>query len=227
MARILTQVLGVMSGTIGDIVIRRRAGRSYASARPSGYTVRTDAATIARKVQFKTAVEIAKTINSIPILKAVWPADPTKLTSKFSKMVSVNYKLVKASDLTGQPTLTPELGFELAAPLVTLAADSVNFTATSLGVFLGIDTSIEKFFSIAGIIVMKDPADELSKDIEVLKFKTNQQNLDLITDVSVEIPLSVIDQQILAKYTVKRAFFAFLTLDDNGNVVKHSATYGS
>ena len=69
--------------------------------------------------------------------------------------------------------------------------------------------------------------DQLSKDITVLKFKTNQANLDLITEIDVTIPLSGIDQQFLAKYTVKRAFFAFLTLDDNGAVVKHSATYGS
>jgi hypothetical protein len=74
---------------------------------------------------------------------------------------------------------------------------------------------------------MKSPTDQLSQDINVLKFKTGQQNLDLITDIDVTIPLSGIDQQILAKYSVKRAFFAFLTLDDVGQVVQHSATYGS
>src|ERR1039457_147320 len=70
MARLLTQVLGTMSGSVGDIVFRRRGGRSYVSAHPSGYTPRTDAATVARKKQLKTAVEIAKNINSIPLLKA-------------------------------------------------------------------------------------------------------------------------------------------------------------
>ena len=227
MARLLTQILGVMSGSIGDIVFKRRGGRSYVSAHPSGYTSRTDAATVARKKQFKTAVEIAKNINSIPLLKAVWPTDPSKLVSKFQKMVSVNYKLVSGEDLTGQPTLTPTFGFEMTTPVVTLAADSVHFAAGQLGVNLGIDTSIEKFFSVSGIIVMKSPTDLLSQDINVLKFTTGHQNLDLITDISVTIPLSGIDQQILAKYTVKRAFFAFLTLDDNNNVVKYSATYGS
>jgi hypothetical protein len=74
---------------------------------------------------------------------------------------------------------------------------------------------------------MKSPTDQLSQDIYVLKFTTGRQNLDLITEIDVTIPLSGIDQQFLAKYGVKRAFFAFLTLDDAGNVVKHSATYGS
>ena len=227
MARLLTQILGVMSGSVGDIVFRRRGGRSYVSAHPSGYTPRTDAATVARKKQFKTAVEIAKNINDIPLLKAVWPVDSTKLVSKFQRMVSVNYKLVSGADLTGQPTLTPNLGFEMTTPVVALTANSVHFTAGSLGVDLGIDTSIEKYYCTAGIIVMQNPTDLLSQDINVLKFRTGQANLDLITDIDVTIPLSGIDQQFLAKYTVKRAFFAFLTLDDNGNVVKHSATYGS
>src|ERR1035438_8283601 len=129
MARLLTQVLGTMSGSVGDIVFRRRGGRSYVSAHPSGYTPRTDAATVARKKQFKTAVEIAKNINSIPLLKAVWPTDATKLVSKFQKMVSVNYKLVSGEDLTGQPTLTPSLGFEMTTPIVQLTANSVHFTA--------------------------------------------------------------------------------------------------
>jgi hypothetical protein len=227
MARLLTQILGVMTGSVGDIVFRRRGGRSYVSAKPSGYTPRTDALSVARKKQFKTAVEIAKNINAISILKAIWPVDPSKQMSKFQKMVSTNYKLVSGEDLTGQPTLTPELGFEMTTPVVQLNAASVHFSAGQLGVDLGIDTQIEKFFSVAGIIIMKSPTDLLSQDINVLKFHTGQQNLDLITDISVTIPLSGIDQQFLAKYTVKRAFFAFLTHDDNGNVVKHSATYGS
>jgi hypothetical protein len=44
MARLLTQILGVMSGSVGDIVFRRGGGRSYVSAHPSEYTSRTDAA---------------------------------------------------------------------------------------------------------------------------------------------------------------------------------------
>jgi hypothetical protein len=59
MARLLTQVLGIMSGSIGDIVFKRRGERSYVSAHPSSYTPRTDAATMARKRRFKTSVEIA------------------------------------------------------------------------------------------------------------------------------------------------------------------------
>jgi len=227
MARLLTQILGVMSGSVGDIVFRRRGGRSFVCARPSGYTKRTDAASVARKKQFKTAVEIAKNINDIPLLKAVWPADPSKLVSRFQKMVSVNYKLVSGADLTGQPTLTPTLGFEMTTPLLQLNAATVHFTADALGVDLGIDTSIEKFYTIVGLIVMKDPTDQLSPDISVLKFRTNQHNLDLITEIDVSVPLSGMDQQMLAKYTVKRAFFAFLTLDDNDSIVQHSATYGS
>jgi len=172
-------------------------------------------------------VEIAKNINNIPLLKAVWPADPTKLVSKFQKMVSVNYKLISGEDLTGQPTLTPTLGFEMTNALVALNPTNVHFTADQLGIDLGIDTSIEKTFCVAGLIVMNGPTDQLSQDINVLRFKTANQSLDLITNISVTIPLTGMDQQFLSKYTVKRAFFAFLTLDDNGAVVKHSATYGS
>src|ERR1035441_7564834 len=115
-------------------------------------------------------------------------------------MVSVNYKLVSGEDLTGQPTLTPSLGFEMTTPVVQLTANSVHFTAGHLGVDLGIDTSVEKYFTTAGIIVMKSPTDQLSQDIYVLKFTTGRQNLDLITEIDVTIPLSGIDQQFLAKY---------------------------
>src|ERR1035437_7631660 len=83
------------------------------------------------------------------MLKAVWPTDSSKLVSKFQKMVSVNYKLVSGVDLTGQPTLTPNLGFEMTTPVVALTANSVHFSAGQLGVDLGIETSIEKFFCIA------------------------------------------------------------------------------
>jgi hypothetical protein len=227
MARLLTQVLGVMSGSVGDIVFRRRGGRSYVSAHPSGYTPRTDAATTARKKQFKTALEIAKNINSIPMLKAIWPADPTKATSKFNKMVSVNYKLVSGTDLTGQPTLTPEQGFSIPSAVVEIGANAVTFTADALGVDLGIDTSIEKTYIVTGLIVMNAPTDPLSPDIEILKFSAAKVNLDLINPIQASMPLSGIDQQLLAKYTNKRAFFAFFTLDSAEKVVKHSATYGS
>lgn len=227
MARLLTQVLGIMSGSVGDIVFRRRGGRSYVSAHPSSYTPRTDAASMARKKQFKTAMEIGKTINSIPLVKAIWPADPTKATSKFNKMVSVNYKLINGDDLTGQPTLTPDFGFGMTNAAVEIAANAVTFSADALGVNLGIDTSTEKTYSTVGLILLNGPIDPLSPDIQVIKFSSAAVNLDLLNPIEVSHPLSVIDQQIIAKYTNKRAFVAFLTLDDFGKVIKHSTTYGS
>ena len=227
MALIIKNILGTLRGTVAQVVFKKKGELCYATSKPGKRSASKAADAVLRMAQFKTAVEIASGVNRIPILKGLWPADPTKHLSRFQKIVGVNYKLVNGSDLTGTATLTPPFGFEVVNPSLTFGANAIQFSADALGDQLEVDDNLEKFLTGAAVVIMKDPSDNLSPKVNVMTFRAGQQSLGLDTPISFAMALSEKDKQTLAKYTVKRAFFAMVTTDQPGNVIHYSATYGS
>ena len=72
MAEINKQVLGKLTGTLGDIVFRQRNGKNYVSMRPSSYPASDNPAIIAKREKFLLAVQLGSNINSNSYLKEIW-----------------------------------------------------------------------------------------------------------------------------------------------------------
>jgi len=227
MALIIKNILGALRGTVAQVVFKKKGELCYATSKPGKRPASKEPDAVRRMQQFKTAVVIASGVNGIPILKGLWPTDSSKHLSKFQTIVGTNYKLVNGTDLSGQATLTPPFGFEVLHPLLTIGADSVQFTADSLGDGAEIDPSQEKFLLGLGLIILRDPTDNLLPKVFSMAIKSGQQSLDTDTPISLTVTLSDKQKQTLAKYTVKRAFFAMVTTDQPGNIVHYSETYGS
>jgi hypothetical protein len=227
MAYIIKNILGTLRGTVSQVVFKKKGELCYATSKPGKRPASKDPAAVSRMTQFKTAVEIASGVNRIDILKGLWPADPTKHLSRFQSIVGVNYKLVNGTDLSGDATLTPPFGFEVGNPLLSISADSILFTADALGDHREINDVLEKFLTGAGIVIMKDPTDNLSPKVNTMIIRAGMQSLATDAPISLAMTLTEKEKSILAKYTTKRAFFAMVTTDTPGNVIHYSTTYGS
>jgi hypothetical protein len=142
-ALIIKNILGVLRGTVAQVVFKKKGELCYATSKPGKRPASKEAAAVLRMSQFKTAVEIASGVNRIPILKGLWPSDPTKHLSRFQHIVGTNYKLVNGADLTGDATLTPPFGFAAVDPSLSIGANSIQFTASALGENLEIDENLE------------------------------------------------------------------------------------
>lgn len=226
MGHLSNQVLGDASGKVGHMVFRIRKGENLISKVPAKRTKPPTDREKEVRAKFALTSKIAMGIYSIPLLKEVWPTLPGKLT-KPNQIFQVNYKLLNTLENLGTVSVAPIYGFNVTTPVVTVGASSVQLATDALGVSVGIDTSIEKFIVACGVVVLQNPTLGSWPKFEVIAFRSNQHNLDLINPVDLTTQFSGTDLTIYSGYTTKAAFGCLITIDDNGNAVRYSKTVQS
>ena len=227
MGRLLDQVLGSASGLVGNkLVFRNNATANIIAKRPKKRTSPPSAAELAFRSKFALTGKVARGINAITILKALWPHN-SKGLSKFNEIFQENYKTVNSIANFGSITVGPAFGFGTINPVVTAGATSIHLVTDALGVNVGIDTSVEKFIVAAGVVVLLTPIAEGTPAASVISFKTVQANLNLINEVDLTANLSGTELTMYNSYTEKKVFACLVTLDDNGKAIRFSSTVHS
>jgi hypothetical protein len=222
MGHLSKQVFGEVTGAVGHVVFKHRAGANYIAMRAEKQKICLDPVVLARRAKFALAAKIAKAINSLALLKSAWPQVADKKLSRFNEIFQANYDLIGSVANIGTISVAPVFGFNLANPHVTNLADGVQIQTDALGVSIGIDTGIEKYLVAAGVVLLQGPTIEGYPQTLVIPFKTTQQNLDLINPVSLTAEFMGTELFQYESYTTKRAFVCLITLDDNGQLVKSS-----
>ena len=226
MGYLTKQVFGEVTGAVGHVVFKHRAGSNYISMRVDKLKASLDPAVLARRAKFALTGKIAQAVNSLPVLKAAWPATTGKL-SRFNEIFQANYKIIGSVDNILAVTVAPVFGFNLANSLVTTLASGVQLTTDALGVKIGVDTGIEKYITAAGVVVLSDPTQEGLPATLVLPFKSPQQNLDLINPIDITAEFEGTALVEYGFYTTKQAFVCLVTLDDNSQTVHASLSVQS
>jgi|ERR1035438_2610151 hypothetical protein len=227
MGRLSKQVFGEVTGAVGHVVFKHRAGDNYIAMRAEKQKICTDPVVLARRAKFALAGKIAKAINSLALLKSAWPQVVDKKLSQFNEIFQANYDLIGSVANVGSITVAPVLGFTLTNPHVTNLVDGVQIQTDALGVGIGVDTDIEKYLVAAGVVLLQSPTVEGLPQTLIIPFKTTQQNLDLINPVNLTVQLMGTELFEYESYTTKRAFTCLITLNDNGQLVKASRSVHS
>jgi hypothetical protein len=222
MGHLTKQVFGEVTGAVGHVVFKNRAGANYIAMRAEKQKISTDPVVLARRAKFALTGKIAQAINSLPLLKSAWPQTADKKLSRFNEIFQSNYDLIGSVANIGTITVAPVFGFNIINAHLTTFADGVQIQTDALGVNIGVDTGIEKFLVAAGVVLLQGPTIEGYPQTLVIPFKTIQQNLDLINPVSLTAQFMGTELFQYDSYTTKRAFACLITLNDNGQLVKAS-----
>src|ERR1035437_8129726 len=226
MARLYNQILGDPSGTLGNMVFRIRKGADFIAKRPSPRSTAANNSELAFRGKFGLTGKIAQGINSVDVLKEVWPTS-TGRASKFNGIFKANYKLINSAENPGSAIVAPVFGFNAANAVLTAGASGIHLVTDALGVNIGVDTGVEKFLVAAGIVVLNNPTLENIATNQVIPFKSNQHNLDLINPVDLTADFSGGTLAMYESYTDKKVFACLVTLDENGKAVHYSSTFNS
>ena len=226
MAQLFDQVLGLPSGLIGTLVFRRRKGANFISRQPAHRSSLPGAAEIAFRSKFALAGKVASKINSIEVVKDLWPKSAGR-ASKFNDIFHANYETINTAQNLGSVKVVPGTGFPTANPVLTAGVSGIQLATDALGVNIEIDTSIEKFIVAAGVVVLQTPSVEGIKPLEILAFKTVQHNLDLINPVDCAVEFTGEPLSDYQNYTDRKAFACLITLDDAGKPIRYSSTIHS
>jgi hypothetical protein len=226
MAQLFNPILGDPSGKIGHVVFRVRKGANFIAPKPSARSTAANENELALRAKFGLTQRIAKSINSIQLLKDLWPKSTGRM-SKCNEIFQANYKVIKSLDDFGSVNVSPLFGFGLENGAITTTATGIHFVADALGVSTGINTGTEKQVTAVGVVVLLNPNSNELPASQVLPFKADLKSLDLLNPMDFTADFSGSELTIYESYGDKKVFACLLTIADTGKAVRYSTTIHS
>jgi hypothetical protein len=225
MARLKKQVLGTVSGAVGDILFRVRNGNTFVGTRPASFMPGMDTASVNRRMRFALTTKLCRTINSVPELKTIWRAvTPSRLT-QYNMMVKLNYNNVSHNNVSGFIKLVPEIGFGVTVTSIIIDSANLEVELQSIGTNSGIDPVTETYFKLAGVMVLSDPTDPQNAPFTFMRVIFEDAPLDISNPLNFQVAFMDQISQLISQYQVQQVFLTLLTLDINKNPVQYSNTF--
>lgn len=233
MAEIINELTGRVRGKVGNLVYKITNGKTSLSALSTGHKVDNSPKAIIRKNKFRLTVKFAQAVNKLVQLKYFWKTVVVNASdehkSAFVKIFKKNYPNISDTDLNNLIYLIPTFGFGASASATTLTDSLITVDMDPIGTDQGIDLLVEKKAQVACILFNHTPVagDATLAPFEFIWKMSNEVTLNLTAPLSFTFDLEGDKQAIYNAYTVRKAYFALITLDADGIPVRFSATFHS
>jgi hypothetical protein len=225
MANLNKQVLGRLSGSVGDLVFRQRHGVNYACTKPGPINAANDPASIERRNKFALTCRFSHQVNSVPYLNTLWKRKLPAGLSSFNAITKTNYKFSGAEELSDRAVIVPDSGFGITLISSAVPPPNLQVEITPVGNSAGIDTTVEINICLCTIIALSKTSDELSEANSFITLVSAPQQTVLDAQLTFEIPYSKEEIELFNNYQDKKGFSALVTLDESENPVHYSRTF--
>jgi hypothetical protein len=219
MAEIRNQILGKVSGKLGDIVFRKMNGKTVVSIRPRNYKPTKSEKARKTRSKFGLIVSFAKYINSIPYLKEVWLRANIPGSNSYQKIIKHNSKVGQESTLTIKNIITPK-GFPITVEGLSVKNNKISLTLN----FHNIEVAP---YEVHLIIYFYEPVNENEKqnifDSMIMNIPSNsEKNL-----YHLEMELDNKQISLFEKYSKQILYIAVVTNAPDKNTVFWSSTFAA
>ena len=213
MAVFRKKVLGELNGKVGEFVGKTRNGKHYIASVPSQYTMSDEPHEVDKRSRFKVNGKFAKAVRENELLYRIWEREKAPASTAYNKICKVNFHLCGTDRPTGENVITPG-GFKLTVTDIYPGPD-------------GIDVTIEPFDMTDNeaaviFIMMVSFYEPKIKGLEY--YKVCSLNDYDIEELNLKFKYDEDEKKIAGKYRNGTVFFAAVTVDGDGEVVRWSET---
>jgi hypothetical protein len=126
MAVIKKNILGDISGRLGNYTYRVRNGKPVKYRRPVKQRVSRSGAAVSARNDFAMTVKLAAFINSFPALKRIWKNAKVPGSTHFQKIIKNNSASVKLFGISAKNIIAPP-GIPFKVNELSLSANNIKF----------------------------------------------------------------------------------------------------
>lgn len=224
MAKLKKNILGQVTGALGEVVFKQFNGENYMATRPDSFMPGVDPESIARRSRFALAIRLARAINQSERLKSIWSIKTPAGVSVFNYIFKRNYPFVSPSGVSDGAMLIPDVGFGVTVSAVNLTSTGLTVDISAIGTNAEIITASEPNISMIAVLFLSNPADPLQPAYNYLTLESGNLSTTLNTALSFSALLTSQETQLFNLYQDQKAFFVLTTLDASGAVVHYSST---
>lgn len=223
MARVFSNVIGNLSGRLGNLSARITHGHTILAARPASMNVPMDASAIERRSTFLAAAKFALQVVNLPALKVVWNKSKQIGISAFNQVVRENYDAASAGGPTIANIITPD-GFALDVPNLLLDADKLTGLIPALTTITVLDPD-EVHLSINAVICYHTPLAEGDAPYKLIHLSKAVPNYVFNQEYNLQMDLNVLQKQTAAKYDSSIVYLAVVPTTAGDSILQNSATF--
>lgn len=228
MAQVNDNLLGNLSGRLGNVVFRKMNGKSFVSVRPKKYKPAKSEQAVKTKNKFGTIVKFAAYINSISELKAIWKSFAEKGKRGYNTIISINQSLIPPNILKNNMILINTnyiivpggLDINISGFNYEQDAISISFSLSELIDYPKNINSVKSFF----VFCFQEPFENKNKQLKLLCITDESNNINSEMNYSLTTGLSQEIKDLTEKYNSCVIFFSMLFLDIEGNIINWTSS---
>jgi len=223
MAILNGNVIGNLSGRLGNLSARTVDGKTIMAARPSSFNVNYSPAVVEVRQKFSVTVALAKSILTLATLEAIWKTVKGSGISVFNTIFKTNFPYSAASKPTENNIITPG-GFTLPVDVVAVAADKVTASILALDtqtVFAPVEVNL----SANAVVCFTDPTNPDDDPYQLIALNQEVAGFNFNQPYDLQLDFDAKQKLIAAKYTKNILLLSVASKTADGKVVQYSSTY--
>ena len=223
MAIVNGNVIGNLSGKLGNLSARTVDGRTILAARPSSFNASQDPAVLTVRQKFSVTAKFASAILALTSLVSIWKKVRNVASSVFNEIFQSNFAYSSIEKPTEQNILAPE-GFPLQISTAAVAADKITATLPILNTssVFGAD---EVNLSANALVCYYDPSNEADEPFKIISLSKDVAGYNYAQTYDLEIDLNALQKNTAAKYQHNILYVCVLNKTAEDKVVQNSGTY--
>lgn len=223
MAIVNGNVLGNLSGKLGNLSARTVDGHTVLAARPSSFNASQDPAVLQVRQKFSVTAKFASAILALASLVSIWKKVRNVASSVFNEIFQSNFAYSSIEKPTEQNILAPE-GFPLQISTSAVAADKITATLPILNTssVFGVD---EVNLSANALVCYYDPTNEADEPFKIISLSKDVAGYNFAQTFDLEIDLNALQKNTAAKYQHSILYVCVVTKTADGKVIQNSGTY--
>jgi hypothetical protein len=223
MAIVNGNVIGNLSGKLGNLSARTVDGRTVLAARPSSFNASQEPAVLTVRQKFSVTAKFASAILALTSLVSIWKKVRNVASSVFNEVFQSNFAYSSIEKPTEQNILAPE-GFPLQISTAAVAADKITATLPILNAssVFGAD---EVNLSANALVCYYDPTNEADEPFKIISLSKEVAAYNFAQTYELEIDLNALQKNSAAKYQHSILYVCVVTKTADGKVVQNSGTY--
>ncbi len=222
MAILNGNVIGNLSGRLGNLSARTVDGKTIMAARPSSFNVNYSPAVLEVRQKFSVTVGLAKSILSLDTLAAIWKQVKGSGISVFNTIFKSNFTYSAVGKTTVDNIITPG-GFSLPVDTAAVALDKVTASILALNTE-SVFAPEEVNLSANAIVCFTDPTNPDDEPYQLIALNKEVAGFNFGQAYDLQLDFDVKQKLAAAKYTKSILYLSVATKTADGKVIQYSST---
>jgi len=223
MAIVNGNVLGNLSGRLGNLSARTVNGQTILAARPASFNPSQEPAVLEVRQKFAVTANFAKNVMALQTLADIWKQARVAGLSAFNGIFKSNFAFSAVDKPTNENIITPG-GFSLPVLTSTIGADNLTvelLALTSASTF----SSEEVNLSVNALICFHTPTSPDRAPFQLISLNNEITGHTFNQSAEVNIPFDVKQTLIASHYTQRVLYVSVASKNTQGKIIQYSASY--